>query len=44
MDSFFEDARQENLTLALGQVTCDWEHEFWIGELAMACPYCGAAL
>lgn len=42
---FFEDVRQEAMTLHLGQVTCSAPegHDFYVA-LERPCDYCGAAL
>lgn len=41
--AFYEDARQEALTLSLGQVQCIGGHEdWWIGS--QPCPWCRAVI
>jgi hypothetical protein len=45
--AFYEDWRQEELTVALGQVQCRWAHgvELYDGLYALPqCPECGAAV
>lgn len=44
-DTFYEDARQEALTLALGQVQCSAPegHDYYVA-LERPCDHCGAAL
>lgn len=41
--AFYEDWRQEELTMALGQVQCRGTHN-QVGLFWSACPDCGAAL
>lgn len=38
------DERQRELTEALGQIECGYDHGLWCGEMQVACPGCGAVV
>lgn len=42
--AFWEDTRQEALTIALGQPTCKFPHTDWFVMPGDWCPCCGAML